>query len=105
VLQTAVIAAVMGTKKTSDLIPMCHPLNLSGINCDIEELPELPGFKLIVTARLTGQTGVEMEALTGVSIGLLTIYDMVKAIDKGMVISDVRLESKTGGKSGEYQRH
>jgi len=105
VLQTAVIAAVMGTKKTSDLIPMCHPLNLSGINCDVEELPELPGFKLTVTARLTGQTGVEMEALTGVSIGLLTIYDMVKAIDKGMVISDVRLESKTGGKSGEYQRH
>jgi cyclic pyranopterin monophosphate synthase len=105
VLQTAVIAAIMGTKKTSELIPMCHPLNLSGINCDVEELPELPGFKLIVTAKLTGQTGVEMEALTGVSIGLLTVYDMVKAIDKGMVISDVQLESKRGGKSGEYQRH
>jgi len=105
VLQTAVIAAVMGTKKTSDLIPMCHPLNLSGINCDVEELPELPGFRLSVTAKLTGQTGVEMEALTGVSIGLLTIYDMVKAIDKGMVISDVQLETKRGGKSGEYQRH
>jgi len=105
VLQTAVIAAIMGTKKTSDLIPMCHPLNLSGIHCDVEELPELPGFKLTVTAKLTGQTGVEMEALTGVSIGLLTVYDMVKAIDKGMVISDVQLESKTGGKSGEYQRH
>jgi len=105
VLQTAVIAAIMGTKKTSDLIPMCHPLNLSGINCDVEELPELPGFKLTVTAKLTGQTGVEMEALTGVSVGLLTVYDMVKAIDKGMVISDVQLESKSGGKSGEYQRH
>ncbi|MEJ2467825.1 MAG: cyclic pyranopterin monophosphate synthase MoaC [Campylobacterales bacterium] len=104
VLQTAVIAAIMGTKKTSDLIPMCHPLNLSGINCDVEELPELPGFKLSVTAKLSGQTGVEMEALTGVSVGLLTIYDMVKAIDKGMVISDVQLESKQGGKSGEYQR-
>jgi len=104
VLQTAVIAAIMGTKKTSDLIPMCHPLNLSGINCDVEELPELPGFRLSVTAKLTGQTGVEMEALTGVSIGLLTIYDMVKAIDKGMVISDVQLETKRGGKSGEYQR-
>ncbi len=104
VLQTAVIAAIMGTKKTADLIPMCHPLNLSGINCDVDELPELPGFRLSVTAKLTGQTGVEMEALTGVSIGLLTIYDMVKAIDKGMVISDVRLESKQGGKSGEYQR-
>ena len=103
VIQTAVIAAIMGVKKTSDLIPMCHPLNLSGINCDVEELPSLPGFKLFVTAKLTGQTGVEMEALTGVSIGLLTIYDMVKAIDKGMVISDVQLESKEGGKSGEYK--
>ncbi|MDY0120815.1 MAG: cyclic pyranopterin monophosphate synthase MoaC [Sulfurimonas sp.] len=104
VLQTAVIAAIMGTKKTSELIPMCHPLNLSGINCDVEELPELPGFKLTLTAKLTGQTGVEMEALTGVSIGLLTIYDMVKAIDKGMVIRHVQLEQKSGGKSGDYQR-
>lgn len=104
VLQTAVVAAIMGVKKTSELIPMCHPLLLSGINCDVEELPELPGFKLIVTAKLNGQTGVEMEALTGVSIGLLTIYDMVKAIDKSMVISNVQLESKVGGKSGEYVR-
>lgn len=104
VLQTAVIAAIMGVKKTSDLIPMCHPLNLSGINCDVEELPELPGFKLTVTAKLTGQTGVEMEALTGTSIGLLTIYDMVKAIDKGMVIRHVQLEKKSGGKSGDYKR-
>jgi len=104
VIQTAVIAAIMGVKKTSDLIPMCHPLNLSGINCDIEELPSLPGFKLLVTAKLTGQTGVEMEALTGTSIGLLTIYDMVKAIDKSMVIHQVQLETKTGGKSGNYQR-
>ena len=104
VLQTAVIAAIMGVKKTSDLIPMCHPLNLSGINCDVEELNELPGFKLTVTAKLTGQTGVEMEALTGTSIGLLTIYDMVKAIDKGMVIRHVQLEHKSGGKNGNYQR-
>jgi len=104
VLQTAVIAAIMGTKRTSDLIPMCHPLNLSGINCDVTELPDLPGFKLTVTAKLTGQTGVEMEALTGVSIGLLTIYDMVKAIDKGMVIQNVQLESKSGGKSGDFKR-
>lgn len=104
VLQTAVIAAIMGTKKTSDLIPMCHPLNLSGVHCDIEEYPDLPGFKLIVTAKLTGQTGVEMEALTGTSIGLLTIYDMLKAIDKGMVIGPIRLETKSGGKSGNYQR-
>ncbi len=104
VLQTAVIAAIMGTKQTPNLIPMCHPLLLSGIDCDVQELPELPGFRLRVTAKLTGKTGVEMEALTGVSIGLLTIYDMVKAIDKGMVISDIYLESKTGGKSGEYTR-
>jgi cyclic pyranopterin phosphate synthase len=104
VLQTAVVASIMGVKKTSELIPMRHPLLLSGINCDIEELPELPGFKLLVTAKLNGQTGVEMEALTGVSIGLLTIYDMVKAIDKSMVISKVQLESKVGGKSGEYIR-
>lgn len=104
VLQTAVVAAIMGVKKTSDLIPMCHPLLLSGINCDIEEQAQLPGFKLFVTAKLTGQTGVEMEALTGVSVGLLTIYDMVKAIDKSMVISDVQLESKSGGKSGNFQR-
>ena len=104
VLQTAVIAAIMGVKKTSDIIPMCHPLLLSGINCDVEELPELPGFKLFVTAKLNGQTGVEMEALTGTSIGLLTIYDMVKAIDKGMIISDVQLESKAGGKSGDFKR-
>lgn len=104
VLQTAVIAAIMGTKKTSELIPMCHPLNLSGIICDVEELSELPGFKLTVTAKLTGQTGVEMEALTGTSIGLLTIYDMVKAIDKGMVIRNVQLEKKSGGKSGDFER-
>lgn len=104
VLQTAVIAAIQGVKKTSDLIPMCHPLLLSGINCDIEELPQLPGFKLFVTAKLKGQTGVEMEALTGVSVGLLTIYDMVKAIDKSMIISEVQLEHKSGGKTGTFDR-
>lgn len=104
VLQTAVVAAIMGVKKTSDLVPMCHPLLLSGINCDIEEKSELPGFKLTVTAKLNGQTGVEMEALTGVSVGLLTIYDMVKAIDKSMVISYVQLEKKSGGKSGDFSR-
>ena len=104
VLQTAVIAAIMGTKQTSTLIPMCHPLNLTGINCDVEEIATLPGFKLIVTAKLTGQTGVEMEALTGVSVGLLTIYDMVKAIDKGMIINNIQLESKSGGKSGNFKR-
>ena len=104
VLQTAVIAAIMGVKQTSTLIPMCHPLNLSGINCDVDELPELPGFKLTVTTKLTGQTGVEMEALMGTSVGLLTIYDMVKAIDKGMVIRNVQLEAKSGGKNGDFKR-
>ena len=104
VLQTAVIAAIQGTKQTSMLIPMCHPLMLTSIKTHIEELPELPGFKLSVTAKLNGQTGVEMEALTGVSIGLLTIYDMLKAIDKSMVIRNVQLETKSGGKSGDFKR-
>ena len=104
VLQTAVIAAIQGAKKTPDFIPMCHPLLLTGINCDVEQLDELPGFKLIVTTKLSGQTGVEMEALSGVSIGLLTIYDMVKAIDKGMIINNIQLESKNGGKSGNFLR-
>ena len=104
VVQTAVIAAIMGVKQTSTLIPMCHPLNLSAINCDVDELPELPGFKLTVTTKLTGKTGVEMEALTGVSVGLLTIYDMLKAIDKGMVIKNVQLEEKSGGVNGDFKR-
>jgi len=104
VLQTAVIAAISGAKRTSDLIPMCHPLMLTSVKTDIEELPDLPGFKLSVTAKLQGQTGVEMEALTGVSVGLLTIYDMLKAIDKSMVISNIQLERKSGGKSGDFIR-
>ena len=104
VLQTAVIAAIAGAKRTPDLIPMCHPLMLTSVKTDIEELSNLPGFKLTVTAKLVGKTGVEMEALTGVSVGLLTIYDMLKAIDKGMVIRNVQLESKSGGKSGDFRR-
>ena len=104
VLQTAVIAAIMGAKQTSSLIPMCHPLMLTSLNCDIEELPELPGFKLTLTAKLKGKTGVEMEALTGVSVGLLTIYDMAKAIDKSMILKDIMLEEKSGGKSGHFKR-
>ncbi len=104
VIQTAVVAAIMGAKKTSELIPMCHPLLLTNVKCDVEELPSLPGFKLTVTAKLSGKTGVEMEALTGVSVGLLTIYDMAKAIDKSMIISNVQLERKSGGKSGDFER-
>ncbi|MDR3345755.1 MAG: cyclic pyranopterin monophosphate synthase MoaC [Campylobacteraceae bacterium] len=104
VLQTAIIAAIMGAKKTSELIPMCHPLALSCVSCEVEERASENSFKLIVTAKLNGQTGVEMEALSGVSIGLLTIYDMLKAVDKSMVISQICLEKKSGGKSGEYIR-
>lgn len=102
VLQTAVVAAIMGTKKTSELIPMCHPLLISSVKVDIKELKN--AFKLFVTVKITGKTGVEMEALTGVSVGLLTIYDMVKAIDKAMVIDEIMLLNKSGGKSGEYVR-
>jgi cyclic pyranopterin phosphate synthase len=104
VLQTAVIAAIAGAKRTPDLIPMCHPLMLTSVKTDVEELPDLPGFKLTVTAKLKGRTGVEMEALTGVSVGLLTIYDMLKAIDKGMVIRNIQLERKSGGNSGDFRR-
>jgi len=104
VLQTAVIAAICGAKKTSDLIPMCHPLMLTSVKIDVQELPDLPGFKLIATAKLVGKTGVEMEALTAVSVGLLTIYDMLKAIDKAMVIGPIQLEEKSGGKSGDFKR-
>ena len=102
VLQTAVVAAIMATKKTSELIPMCHPLLISSVKVDIKELKN--AFKLFVTVKITGKTGVEMEALTGVSVGLLTIYDMVKAIDKAMVIDEIMLLNKSGGKSGEYVR-
>lgn len=104
VLQTAIIAAIMGAKQTSNLIPMCHPLNITSIDTDIKELDDDFGYKLFVNVKLNGKTGVEMEALTGVSIGLLTIYDMIKAVDKSMVIGEICLESKSGGKSGEYMR-
>ena len=104
VLQTAVIAAIQATKQTSTLIPMCHPLMITSVKTDIEELPQLPGFKLTVTTKLSGKTGVEMEALTGVSVGLLTIYDMLKAIDKGMIIKNIQLEHKSGGNSGDFNR-
>ncbi|WP_297985373.1 cyclic pyranopterin monophosphate synthase MoaC [uncultured Campylobacter sp.] len=104
VLQTAVIAAIMGAKRTSDLIPMCHPLMINSVDINIEDIENLPGFKLIAKVATQGKTGVEMEALTSVSIGLLAIYDMIKAIDKSMIISDIALESKSGGKSGEYRR-
>ncbi len=102
VLQTAIVAAIMGAKQTSSLIPMCHPLNIENVSCDVEPLKN--GYELTVTAKLTGKTGIEMEALTGVSVGLLTIYDMAKAIDKNMTIEDIRLIEKQGGKSGDFKR-
>ena len=102
VLQTAIIAAIMGSKKTSELIPMCHNILIDGVDVDIQSLDD--GFKIVVTAKTTSKTGIEMEALTAVSIGLLTIYDMAKAIDREMEIYDIRLEYKSGGKSGEFRR-
>lgn len=104
VLQTAVVAAIMGAKKTSELIPMCHPLMISKVEVEIEEDAAKFSFTLFVKVKCEGKTGVEMEALSGVSIGLLTIYDMLKAIDKGMRITNIVLESKEGGKSGEFKR-
>lgn len=104
VLQTAVVAAIMGAKKTSEIIPMCHPLNLSKVEVDIEENVADLSFTLFVKVKCEGKTGVEMEALSGVSIGLLTIYDMLKAIDKSMQMSNIMLLSKEGGKSGEFKR-
>ncbi|MCH3698091.1 cyclic pyranopterin monophosphate synthase MoaC [Campylobacter lari] len=104
VLQTAIAAAIMGAKQTSNLIPMCHPLMISKVQTHIEENKEEYSFKLFVIVKCEGKTGVEVESLTAVSIGLLTIYDMVKAIDKSMQITNIVLESKEGGKSGKYMR-
>ena len=101
VLAVARVAGIMGAKKTSELIPLCHPLPLSSVTIDLE--PDAAGVTATATARTNGQTGVEMEALTAVSIALLTIYDMAKALDKAMEIGAVKLLSKTGGKSGDYQ--
>jgi len=104
VLAVADVAAVMGAKKTPDLIPMCHPLMLSGIDVSFSELTETCGLKIEVSVKCNGKTGVEMEALTAVSTALLTIYDMCKAVDKGMRITAIQLEEKSGGKSGEWKR-
>ena len=101
VLATARIAGIMAAKKTSELIPLCHPLLLSKVAVDFTF--EEDGIRVTALARLTGQTGVEMEAMTAASVALLTLYDMAKAVDKAMVISGVRLLSKTGGKSGDWR--
>ena len=102
VLQTAIIGAIMASKKTSELIPMCHNILIDGVDVDIEEIEN--GFELQVTATTTAKTGIEMEAIVACSIGLATIYDMAKAIDREMIISDIKLLHKSGGKSGTFER-
>lgn len=103
VLGTARIAGIMAAKKTSELIPLCHPLALTKVTVEIEPDESLPGFQIRATAKVNGQTGVEMEALTACSITCMTIYDMAKAVDRGMVISDIKLIEKSGGKSGTWK--
>jgi cyclic pyranopterin phosphate synthase len=95
VLAVAEVAGVMGAKRTGELIPLCHPLGLDHVQVEARLDPELPGVQVTAAVRVTGRTGVEMEALTAVAVACLTVYDMVKAVDKGMVIQDVRLVSKT----------
>lgn len=102
-LEAARLAGIMAAKRTSDLIPLCHPLPLTHI--DVRATLEDSGVTLEAEVSTNAQTGVEMEALTAVSVAALTVYDMCKALEKGMTITDVRLESKTGGKSGDYERN
>ena len=102
VVQVAELAGIMGGKKTHDLIPLCHQLNSTNITMRLEADPDLPGIVAQAEATVTGQTGVEMEALTAVSIALLTVYDMAKSIDRGMRIEGIRLLSKKGGRSGSW---
>ena len=102
VLGVARIAGILAAKRTGELIPLCHPLALAHVSIDFEILQD--GVKAVCTAKLTGQTGVEMEALTGVSVALLTIYDMCKAVDRGMELGQIHLVHKEGGKSGVFDR-
>lgn len=102
VVHTAELAGVMAAKKTANLIPLCHPLPLTKIDVRIELDDDLPGFRIAAEARTQGQTGVEMEALTGVSVAALTLFDMLKAVDRTMEIGAVRVTEKRGGKSGDW---
>ena len=97
------IAGIQGAKKTSELIPLCHPISLTKINLDLNLNDKIPGIEIISTVKTTGPTGVEMEALTAASISALTVYDMVKSLDKSIIIKDLRLIFKDGGKSGLYE--
>lgn len=103
VLAVARLAGIMGAKKTSDLIPLCHPLPISKVALELTVDIDRPGVRVEATVKTTGQTGVEMEALTAVTTACLTIYDMVKAVEKGMIIEDIRLLLKDGGKSGRFE--
>ena len=103
VLNVARIAGIQGAKKTSELIPLCHPISLTKINLDLTLNDKIPGIEIISTVKTTGPTGVEMEALTAASISALTVYDMVKSLDKSIIIKDLRLIFKDGGKSGLYE--
>ena len=103
VLGVARIAGIMAAKRTHELIPLCHPLAIAQVDLDIAAAPELPGLAVRATVKVTGRTGVEMEALTAVTVACLTIYDMAKAIDRAMRIENIRLLEKTGGKSGAYR--
>lgn len=103
VLSVARLAGIMGAKRTADLIPLCHPLAISKVSVELTADPDRPGIRVEATVKTTGQTGVEMEALTAVTTACLTVYDMVKAVEKSMEISDIRLVLKDGGKSGRYE--
>lgn len=103
VLAVARLAGIMGAKQTADLIPLCHPLPITKVALDLVPDRDLPGVRIEATVKTAGQTGVEMEALTAVSVAALTIYDMVKAVDKAMQLTDIRLAFKDGGKSGRFE--
>jgi cyclic pyranopterin phosphate synthase len=103
VLSVAQLAGIMGAKRTPDLIPLCHPLALTSVKVDLVCDPSRDAVDIVATCKLNGQTGVEMEALTAVSVAALTVYDMCKAVDRGMRITDVRLTHKAGGKSGNFE--
>ncbi len=103
VLSVAQLAGIMGAKRTPDLIPLCHPLDLTSVSVDLECDPGRNAVHITATCKLKGKTGVEMEALTAVAVAALTVYDMLKAVDRGMKISDIRLVHKAGGKSGTFE--
>ena len=102
VLGTARIAGIMAAKKTADLVPLCHPLAIERVELQLEADEDLPGIRIVSTVRTTGRTGVEMEALTAASVAALTVHDMAKAVDKTMIIEDLRVVAKSGGRSGDW---